>query len=62
MFVADFNHGAQNIIPGLLIVHDGVGEHASIPTNMPERFGQHALFVAQPVTSIMNDIEFTIGV
>src|SRR5690554_1503117 len=58
----DLNHRCQDIIPGLLLRHDRVGEHAAVPANMPESLSKFTAFVAKPVSSIFYNIQFTIRV
>jgi hypothetical protein len=62
MLLTDFYHRSQNVVPGLLVIHDAVGEHATVPANVPECFGEFAVFITQPIASIMSDIQFTIWV
>ena len=60
--VTNFEHGRQNVVPGLLLHHRFVGEHTSIPADVLEGFGEIAVLVAQPETGIAGDIEFPVGI
>lgn len=62
VLLTNFYHGCQNVVPGLSFGHNLIREHAAIPANMFESFGQLPVFIAQPVTGIVNYIEFTVGV
>ena len=36
MGIADLDHRAQNIVPGLLLHHYGIGEHTAVPADVLE--------------------------
>jgi hypothetical protein len=40
-----FYHRGQNVVPGLLLLHDGIGKHTAIPANVLEGLGKISLFV-----------------
>ena len=58
MLLTHFDHGGKDIIPGLLLHHDIIREHTSIPANMFECFGKFAILIPQPVTRIFGNINF----
>jgi hypothetical protein len=62
MVVAHFYQCCQDIIPGLLFQHDIIGEHATIPADMLKGFGEFSVFIAQPISRMSGNIQFTIGV
>src|SRR6266487_6452006 len=49
VLVANGDHGAENVVPRLLLHHHFVGEHAAVPADVQEGLGEVLLFVAQPV-------------
>ena len=40
MRVTDRRHDAEHVVPGFLLHHDGVGEHAAVPADVPEIAGR----------------------
>jgi hypothetical protein len=59
---ADSDHGAQNLVPGFRLHHHVVGEHAAVPTDVPNLLGEVAFLVAQPKAGMMRDPQFAVGV
>src|SRR5687768_6365824 len=55
--VAHLDHGAQHVVPGLLILHHGIGEHAAVPADVAHRLGELAGLVAEPVAGVLGDVE-----
>jgi hypothetical protein len=62
MVVAHFDQCCEDIIPGLLFQHDIIWEHATIPADMLKGFGEFSVFIAQPITCMSGNIQFTVGV
>ena len=62
MVVPYFDQGSKDIIPGLLFHHDSIREHAPIPANMVEGFGQFTLVITQPESRMMCDIKLAIRI
>ena len=58
MLVPYFDHGGEDVVPGLLFGHDFVGEHAAVPADVFEFFGEVAFFVAEPEAGDVGDVEF----
>jgi hypothetical protein len=52
----DRYHRAQDGIPGLLFQHHLIREHATVPTNVFERFRQSPLLVPEPVPGVSRDV------
>src|SRR5437773_38988 len=59
---ADLEHRGQNVVPGLLLHHDIIWEHAAIPANVFEFLRHFALVVAHPITSVAGNVQFAIGI
>ena len=57
--VARGRHCAQDIVPGIGLHHDFVGEHAAVPADV---FDAPRRGVPQPVFGGSGDIEFSVGV
>src|SRR5258706_12876663 len=62
MLLAHLHHRAQDVVPGLLFHHDVIGEHAAVPADVFDGFGEVALVVAEPVAGVFGDVEFAGGV
>src|ERR1700683_3491333 len=60
--VADLDHGAEDVAPGLLTRHRRIGEHATVPADVLEGLGQRAALVPQPIARVMNDIELAVWI
>ncbi len=59
--VADGNHGAEDIVPGLWLHQCFVGEHAAVPADVLESAAGFAGFVAEPVARVFDDVDFAVG-
>src|SRR5258708_19849508 len=53
---SDGNHCAENGIPGLLLQHHLISEHAPVPTDLLDSLSQFSLIVAKPVSGILGNI------
>src|ERR1700745_2520395 len=62
MRFSDRNHCTQNRVPGLLLQHHLIWEHAAIPTDMLESLGQFSLIVAKPISGIPGNVQFPIRI
>ena len=62
MLVAHGNHGRENIVPSAGLGHYVVGEHATIPANMPEGFAECAIITSEPETGMVGDGELAVRV
>src|SRR3984957_6414294 len=60
--VAHLDHGAKDVVPGLLTRHSRIGEHATVPADVPKGLRQRAVVVPQPIPGVMNDIELAVRV
>src|SRR5688572_4735638 len=60
--VAHPNHRAENVVPGLLVLHHRVREHAAVPADVAHGPGQVARVVAEPVAGVLDDIELAVRV
>src|SRR5688500_4799622 len=60
--VSDLDHGGKNVVPGLRLHHDFVGEHATVPTDVFEFFRDFALAVAEPVAGVARNVELPAGI
>ncbi len=54
---ADLDHGGEDVVPRLLLAHDRVGEHATIPADVFDLLRDLARLVAQPVAGVAGDVE-----
>ena len=52
----------EDVVPGLLLLHHRVGEHAAVPADVPDRLGQVAVLVAEPEAGVLGDVELAVGV
>src|SRR6266568_4396536 len=55
---ADGEHGGEDVVPGLLVHQDRVGEHATVPANVADGFRQVPARVAEPEAGVVRDVEF----
>src|SRR5215207_11102600 len=55
--IPDIDHRAQDVVPGLLIQHRLIGEHAAVPADVLVGAGRLAGFIAHPEPSVVDDIE-----
>ena len=62
MRVSDGDHDGEDVVPSLGVAHDGVGEHATVPTDMTERFREIPFVVAEPETGVARDVELAVGI
>jgi len=62
MRIAHFDHRTQNIIPGLLLHHHRIREHATIPADVVEGFCELTFIIAQPEAGVMRHIKLAIRV
>ena len=62
MGILDGEHRGKNLIPGFRLVHDFVGEHATVPTDVATVLQDVAVLITQPVTGVMRDVELSIGI
>src|SRR5580698_7503242 len=62
MRVADRDHHAQNVLPGLGIEHDRIRKHAAVPTDVLERARRLPVVASHPRAGVAHNIEFTVGV
>src|SRR5690606_27097801 len=62
MCVTHFDHGRKDVIPGLLVVHHCIREHATIPADMIKCRGQLSIFIAKPMSGILDDIQLAIRI
>src|SRR5207302_10141297 len=62
VLVSHFDHGGEDVVPGLLFGHDFVGEHAAVPADVFEFFGEVAFVVAEPEAGDVGDVELAGGV
>jgi len=46
MLFSNLDHDVEDIVPGLLLHHDIVGEHTAVPAHVLEGFGEIPLFVS----------------
>src|SRR5205809_7436854 len=56
------NHRSQNVVPGVLLHHDFVWEHAAIPANVAKGFGKAPVFPVQPIASVMRDRQLAVRI
>ena len=42
--IAHRNHRGENVVPGLWLGHDFIGEHTAVPADVSEGFGERAVF------------------
>ena len=57
--VADFDHGAEDGVPGLGVFEDGVVEHAAVPADVLDA-ACGAIF--EPVAGALGDVEFAVRI
>ena len=62
MGVLDTEHGRQNIVPCLRLVHHLIWKHASVPANVAACLEYVTVLVAKPETRILGDVEFAVGI
>ena len=62
MRVPDLNHGCQDVVPGLLGLENGIGEHAAVPADMPHRLCGRAIGVVQPEARVFHHIQFAVWI
>src|SRR5271157_1261785 len=60
--VADADHRCEDVVPRLRLHHDGVGEHAAVPADVPELLGELPTLVAEPEAGVMGDVQLAAGV
>src|SRR5437879_1742503 len=60
--VPDGDHRGEDVVPGLRLHHDLVGEHAAVPADVAEPLGQAARLVAEPEPGDVGDVQLTLGV
>src|SRR6266568_8107392 len=60
--LADGEHSGEDVIPGLLVHQDRVGEHTTVPANVADGLGQVPARVAEPEAGVVGDVEFAVGV
>src|SRR4051812_40868951 len=60
MRIANCDHHRQNFVPSARIHKRLIGEHTAIPTDMLESPARLTFFVAQPITRVLHDVEFSI--
>ena len=56
------DHRRQDVVPCLLVVHYGIGEHTSIPADMLEFLSDVSVAVSHPESGMMWNIELAVGV
>ena len=62
MCIAHSNHCVEDVVPGLLLHHDGVREHATVPADMSKRLCQLAIFAVKPVAGVMRDVKLAVRI
>src|SRR3712207_2003760 len=60
--IPDVDHRAQDIVPGLLLHHGPIGEHAAVPADVLESTGRLARFIAHPEAGVVDDVEAAVWV
>src|SRR5512137_362886 len=60
--LANLDHGGEDVVPGLLLHQRVVREHATVPADVLQLFGDLAFAVAEPVAGVADDIEFTLRI
>src|SRR5579885_705822 len=56
------DHDGENVVPGLLVHHHGIGEHAAVPADVPEGAGRLPVFAADPEAGVADDIKLAVGI
>ena len=62
MRITHFHERREDIVPRLLLVHDLVREHTAIPADVAECSCRLALFVAEPETCVVHDVELAVWI
>ena len=62
MRIAHRDHRPQNVVPRLLLLHDHVGEHATVPADVADSLREVAIRPVQPVTRVMGNGELAVRV
>ncbi len=62
MSIPHGDHRCENIVPGLLLHHHRVREHAAIPTDVLDGASKSAIFTVEPITGVVLDGEFAVGI
>src|SRR5687768_4999217 len=60
--IPDIDHRAQDVVPGLLLQHRSIGEHAAVPADVLVGAGRLAGLIAHPEASVGDDIEPSVRV
>ena len=56
------NHSPEDILPCPCLTHHRIRKHAAVPTNVAKGFRWLAAFVAQPISGVVRDIQFSGGI
>src|SRR5688572_18834856 len=60
--LADLDHAGENVIPRLLLLHDLVREHATVPADVLHLLGDLAAAVAEPVSGVAGDVQLALRI
>ena len=62
MVLPDLNHRREDVVPGLLLAHDIVREHAAVPANVLELLSHLTGVIAHPVAGVASDVQLAVRI